>query len=101
MTAHTDLVALASSLPEAWRSQIVGRPAGANLKVLRMDGQAYPNESHPFDEALLVLDGQMNLQLGASTTHVMAGEVYIVPAGIPHAVAEGSKGTLVIIDCGA
>ena len=101
MAAYTNLLALASSLPEAWRSQIVGQPAGANLKVVRMDGQAYPNESHPFDEALLVLEGQMNLQLGATVTHVGPGEVYIVPAGVPHAVAEGSSGTLVIIDSGA
>ena len=29
---------------------------------------------------------------------VMAGEVYIVPAGLSHAIAPGSHGTLVIID---
>jgi quercetin dioxygenase-like cupin family protein len=98
MTAHTNLVALASSLPDAWRSQVVGQPAGVNLKVVRMDGQAYPDESHAFDEALLVLDGQMNLQLGGTVIHVCTGEVYIVPAGVPHSVAEGSHGTLVIID---
>ncbi len=101
MARHTNLFALASSLPEAWRSHVVGRPAGANFKVVRMDGEAYPNESHPFDEALLVLDGQMNLQFGDAVTRVASGEVYIVPAGVPHAVAEGSHGTLVIIDSGA
>ena len=31
-------------------------------------------------------------------TEVNAGEVFIVPAGVPHAVAPGSHGTLVIID---
>ena len=101
MATHENLLALASSLPEAWQSRIVGRPAGANFKVVRMDGQPYPNESHPFDEALLVLEGQMNLQFGNAVTCVAAGEVYIVPAGVPHAVAEGSYGTLVIIDSGA
>ncbi|GAB3319706.1 cupin domain-containing protein [Luteimonas notoginsengisoli] len=98
MTVHTNLVALASSLPQAWQSRIVGRPAGANFKVVRMDGRAYPNESHSFDEALLVLEGHMNLQFGTAITRVGAGEVYIVPAGVPHAVAEGSHGTLVIVD---
>jgi quercetin dioxygenase-like cupin family protein len=98
---HADLVALASSLPAAWRSTVVGRAAGANLKVVRMDGQAYPDESHPFDEALLVVKGHMNLRVGTEDIRVSAGEVYIVPAGIPHAVAEGSHGTLVIIDSDA
>ncbi|MGY3264106.1 cupin domain-containing protein [Lysobacter sp. HA35] len=98
MAVHKDLVALASTLPEAWCSTVVGRAAGANVKVTRMDGRAYPNESHAVDEALLVLEGQMNLEIGGAITHVRAGEVYIVPANVPHAVAEGSHGTLVIID---
>jgi quercetin dioxygenase-like cupin family protein len=63
-----------------------------------MDGAEYPNETHAFDEALLVLEEQMNLQFGVDVVKVNAGEVYIVPAGIPHAVAAGSHGTLVIIE---
>lgn len=100
MSVHRNLFALAESLPEAWHSTVVGKAAGANIKVLRMDGQAYPSESHTFDEALLVLDGQMNLQIGAAFIRVGGGEIYIVPAGVHHAVAEGSHGTLVIIDSG-
>jgi hypothetical protein len=48
-----------------------------------MDGCAYPNEVHEFNEVLVP---------------VMAWEVYIVPAGVPQAVAPGSHGTLIIID---
>jgi quercetin dioxygenase-like cupin family protein len=63
-----------------------------------MDGRAYPNETHEFAEALLVLEGQMNLELQDKVISVNHGEVFIVPAGVPHAVAPGSHGTLVIID---
>jgi quercetin dioxygenase-like cupin family protein len=96
--SKTNLSQQAAALPDAWRSTVIGRAAGANVKVLRMDGQAYPNEVHPFDEALLVLEGQMNLDFAGEVVTVGAGEVYIVPAGVPHAVAPGSTGTLVIID---
>ena len=92
------LPSVAQSLPHAWRSRVVGRAAGANVKVLRMDALAYPDETHDFDEALLVVDGQMHLHLQGRQVTVSAGEVYIVPAGVPHAVAPGSHGTLVIID---
>ena len=47
---------------------------------------------------LLVLEGHMNLEIEGKTVCVQAGEVFIVPAGQPHAVAAGSQGTLVIID---
>jgi mannose-6-phosphate isomerase-like protein (cupin superfamily) len=96
--SKTNLTQRAATLPDAWRSTVVGRAAGANIKVLRMDGQAYPNEVHAFDEALLVLEGQMHLDFAGQVVTVGAGEVYIVPAGVPHAVAPGSAGTLVIID---
>jgi quercetin dioxygenase-like cupin family protein len=96
--SKTNLLLQSSSLPDAWRSVIVGRAANANVKVLRMDDRAYPNETHDFDEALLVLDGQMNLEIDGQVLSVRRGEVFIVPAGLPHAVAPGSHGALVIID---
>ncbi|MEK8033913.1 cupin domain-containing protein [Ideonella sp. DXS29W] len=98
--SKTDLLSMASGLAAAWRSTVVGQAAGTQVKVLRMDATAYPDEAHPFDEALLVLDGVMNLQLRGEAVQVRAGEVYVVPAGVPHAVAPGSHGTLVIIDRG-
>jgi quercetin dioxygenase-like cupin family protein len=94
----TNLLRRSAELTEAWRSVVVGQAAGANVKVLRMDGTAYPNEVHEFDEALLVLEGTMNLEIDNQVVSVRRGEVFIVPAGVPHAVAPGSDGTLVIID---
>ncbi len=96
--SKTNLLETAGSFPKAWSSRVIGRAANANVKVLRMDSGAYPDESHDFDEALLVLDGCMRLDLQGQVTEVHAGEVFIVPAGVPHAVAPGSHGTLVIID---
>ncbi|BFO53264.1 cupin domain-containing protein [Acidovorax sacchari] len=98
MAHKIDLLAEARALPVTWRSRVVGRAADANFKIVRMDDAAYPDETHDFDEALLVLEGQMNLDLQGRRIEVGAGEVFIVPAGIPHAVAAGSHGTLVIID---
>lgn len=94
-----DLLGRAAELPQAWRSVVVGKAAGANVKVVRMDEVAYPDEVHEFDEALLVLEGLMKLEMNGAITEVGAGEVFLVPAGLPHAVAAGSHGTLVIIDC--
>ena len=71
---------------------------GANIKLLRMDGAPYPDESHDHPEGLLVVDGQLNLTVGSEAITVRAGEIYVVPVGVAHAVAPGSTGTLVIFD---
>ena len=94
----TNLLQTASSLAGAWRSVVVGQAAGANIKVLRMDSAEYPAEVHDFDEALLVMEGVMHLQFAGERLLVAAGELCVVPAGVPHAVATGSHGTLLIID---
>jgi mannose-6-phosphate isomerase-like protein (cupin superfamily) len=96
--SKTNLRTLSETLPGTWRSKIIGRAAGANVKVLRMDEVASGEESHACDEGLLVLEGELKFGIGGEVVTVSAGEIYIVPAHTPHAVAAGSHGTLVIID---
>ena len=96
--ATINLREVSDALPETWRSKIIGRAAGANVKVLRMDEVASGEEPHAYDEGFLVLDGELKLGIGSEIVTVSAGEIFIVPAHTPHAVAAGSHGTLVIID---
>lgn len=88
----------AAQLPQAWSSRVFAQFGGARLKLVRMDGTAYPEEVHEDDEGLLVLDGVMLLRIHGSTVHVSAGELCVVPAGTPHSVEAGSRGTLLILD---
>ncbi|HEV2539915.1 MAG TPA: cupin domain-containing protein [Frateuria sp.] len=95
--AIIDLQALAQALP-AWRSQQLGRIGSARLKLLRMDEAPYVEETHDFTEALLVLDGVLRLRVGGVLRVVGAGQLCLLPAGVPHAVDEGSAGSLLIMD---
>lgn len=83
---------------EAWKSCVLARVGGANIKVMRMDDAPYREKSHDYPEGLLVVDGQLNLTLGLDAIIVRAGEIFIVPVGVAHAVAPGSTGILVIFD---
>jgi quercetin dioxygenase-like cupin family protein len=93
-----DLGAPARRLPEAWRSRLLGSVGAARLKLLRMDARPYPEETHGHTEALLVLEGRLRLRLEGREMDVAAGGLCLVPAGVAHAVAEGSHGTMLIID---
>ena len=92
---------LTASQSGAWKSTVLAKVGGANIKVMRMDGTPYPDESHDYPEGLLVVDGCLNLTIGPEAITVRAGEVFIVPIGVSHAVAPGSTGTLVIFDASA
>lgn len=96
--SHIPLHAAAAALPSAWKSTVLSRVGGANLKVLRMDGAAYPDEVHDYPEGFVVIDGQLNLIIAGELVVVRAGELFVMPAGVAHAVAPGSTGTLLIVD---
>lgn len=95
---HVDLRSTAGELPDAWSSHLLGRIGGSGVKVLRMDGRPLETESHDAAEALLVLDGILRLTAGGDEVEVRAGEMYVVRAGVEHAVRPGSHGTLVIVE---
>ncbi|MFC4763346.1 cupin domain-containing protein [Dyella koreensis] len=88
----------AAALPQAWSSSVLAQFGEGRLKLLRMDAQAYPEECHDYAEGLLVLDGEMVLEIEGRTLRVGAGEIYLVPAGVSHSVGEGSYGTVLILD---
>ncbi|MFG3406237.1 cupin domain-containing protein [Streptomyces sp. NPDC048142] len=89
----------ASALPRAWSSAVLGRVGTAAVKVVRMDGLPVEEEWHTEPEALLVLDGHLELSVDGTAVTVGPGEMYVVGAGVAHAVRPGSRGTLIIVDC--
>ncbi|MEU8679441.1 cupin domain-containing protein [Streptomyces sp. NPDC048560] len=93
-----DLAGTAAGLPEAWSSRRLGMVGAACVKVLRMDDLPVEEESHGAAEALLVLDGRLELEVDGMPVSVRAGELFMVEAGTAHAVRPGSRGTLVIVE---
>ncbi|MFL1562312.1 cupin domain-containing protein [Pseudomonas sp. O64] len=93
-----DFAAIAGQLPSSWTSTRLGQVGPARIKVLRMDEQAYEEETHNYNEGLLVVSGLLRLSVGAEEIRVEAGQMYLVEAGTAHGVLAGNYGTLVIID---
>jgi mannose-6-phosphate isomerase-like protein (cupin superfamily) len=93
-----DFAAIAEQLPDSWKSTRLGQVGPARIKVLRMDEQAYEEETHEYNEGLLVVSGQLRLRVGDQVVNVVAGQMYLVEALTVHAVLVGSHGTLVIVD---
>lgn len=93
-----DFDAIAKQLPDSWKSTLLGQVGPARIKVLRMDEQAYEEETHDYNEGLLVLSGCLRLSIGEEHVNVESGQMYWVPAKTPHAVLEGSHGILIVID---
>ena len=93
-----DFAAIAEQLPDSWKSTRLGQVGPARIKVLRMDEQAYEQETHDYNEGLLVISGHLLLSIADQAIRVETGQMYLVEAGVAHGVLPGSRGTLMIID---
>ncbi|MDR8402153.1 cupin domain-containing protein [Paraburkholderia sp. USG1] len=89
---------LAGDLVATWKSSVVGEVGPARIKVLRMDGQPYGEKTDDYNEALMVISGELRLPVDGNTINVRSGQMYLAEAGVAHAVFPGSTGTLAIID---
>ncbi|WP_050790733.1 cupin domain-containing protein [Streptomyces sp. e14] len=49
-------------------------------------------------EALLILNGRLELELAGRTMSLTAHDLCLVPANTPHAVLPGNAGTLLIVE---
>ncbi|WP_268630145.1 cupin, partial [Escherichia coli] len=58
-----DLADLADSQPAAWKSRVLAQTGDCNIKVLKMDGQSSPAETHDYNEALIVISGALRLSV--------------------------------------
>lgn len=54
-------------------------------------GQKLSEHTVPYDAVVQVIDGSAKLTIGGEDVRVLAGEIIIMPANVPHAVAAEEK----------
>ncbi|OAD43748.1 hypothetical protein LPB72_04355 [Hydrogenophaga crassostreae] len=75
------------------------RPRGCvQIKIFHENVNARSEQTHAFDEALLVIDGVINPNLCGQVESIKACQVYTETADLPYAVTPGNHGSLVTID---
>lgn len=67
--------------------------------LLRLgDDQSYPAEQHDqHQETLLVLEGQVVLELNSEVISLITGDQITIPAGVPHRFLPESEGSLTVL----
>jgi len=99
MFQAVSLLTGAAALPDVWRSTIISKIGQANVKLIRMGGEGIPDEVHEhFSELLVVIDGQMDLEVDGQVVALKSGDYFVIPPGSPHRVLPGSSGTLLLVD---
>jgi len=97
-TGAQHLADRAAELAGGWRPDPLARIGDARLRLFRVDDRGLPAERHPdLDEAVLMLEGEMTLELDGRAVALRAGDFQFIAAGRVHAIRPGGVGAFLSI----
>ena len=81
-----------------WDPHVVADFNGNDIMVVKVQGE-FPLHSHPdTDDFFLVLEGEIELDVGEETVVLKAGELFVVPAGVTHRPRAEREAKLLLIE---
>lgn len=84
MTEPVDLARALATFSEPWSPRTVAVVNDYDVRVVRTSGE-FTRHSHPdTDELFLVLSGSLTIRLDDRDVELGAGQLYVVPRGVPH-----------------
>ncbi|OOH80109.1 cupin [Pseudomonas koreensis] len=93
-----NLARKASLIEQQWSPRVVAEMNDYQFKVVRIEGE-FIWHSHPeTDEAFLVLEGTLRIDLPEGCVYVNPGELYVVPRGVEHRTAAEGEAKLLMIE---
>ena len=93
-----NLVQKASLIEQQWSPRVVAQMNDYQFKVVRIEGEFIWHAHPETDEAFLVLEGTLRIDLPEGSVNVAAGELYVVPRGVKHRTVAESEAKLLMIE---
>ncbi len=86
------LVSLVEYAADSIVSKTILDKSAGTITLFAFDkGQKLSEHTAPYDAVVQVIDGSAQLTIGGKDVRVLAGEIIIMPANVPHAVAADEK----------
>lgn len=98
MNEVVDLLQKARLLPEAWQPRVVAELNDYQLKVVRLEGDFVWHDHPDTDEAFLVLEGSLRIDLPERSVNLSEGQLFVVPRGVRHKPYAESPALVLLIE---
>ena len=93
-----DLLEKCRLLRDAWQPRVVGELNDYQFKVVRLAGDFVWHEHPDTDEAFLVLEGSLRIDLLEGSVHLSAGQLFVVRRGVSHKPYAESEAHVLLIE---
>ncbi len=98
VTKAIDLREKAALLPGLWQPGIVAQLNDYQLKIVRVQGDFVWHDHPDTDEAFLVVDGSLRIDLPGGSVTLGPGQLFVVPAGMHHKPYAETETTVLLIE---
>lgn len=76
--------------------QIIKKPNG-NITLFAFDkDESLTEHTSPYEAVVYMVDGEMEIKIGGNPYNVKAGEILVMPAGIPHGLKATIKSKMLL-----
>src|ERR1044072_5388994 len=83
---------------EHWSPRVVAELNDYQVKLAKLQGELVGHDHKDTDEALLVIDGEMEIGFRDRTVTLRAGELFVVPKGVEHITRAARECSALIIE---
>ncbi|MEJ2539501.1 MAG: cupin domain-containing protein [Gemmatimonadota bacterium] len=92
------MAAACATLQEFWQPRVVAELNDYRFKVARLHGDFIWHEHPETDEAFLVLEGTLRIDLPDGHVLLGPGELYVVPRGVRHRPCAQGEVKLLLVE---
>ena len=99
MDAILNLSEAAAALPDGWKGRVLADFGCVRAKLFKTDPAGLAEERHPdWEEALLMLNGELVIEIAGARHVLKAGDFCLIPRGTPHRILPGCHGCFLLLD---
>ena len=69
---------------EQWQPKVIAEMNDYQFKIVKLEGDFVWHDHQDTDETFIVLEGRLRIDFQDGAVHVSAGEMFVVPKGVPH-----------------
>lgn len=98
ITQPEDWQTAAGRFAGEWQGAARGAQICVIANLVEKAGAGVSLHRHPYAETFVVRKGRVSLMIGDETVEGREGQIFVVPAGVPHGFKNAGPGPLEMID---
>ena len=93
-----NLTEKAGLFEDRWSPKVVAEMNDYQFKLAKLEGEFEWHKHDDTDEAFLIQESELTIELSDGVVHLKAGDMYVVPKGVMHKPVAESVCTVMIIE---